>query len=263
MKNPLHTFVFVAYVAFSLGVINANAQPRPAGFTLSPPSPTTADNITAKVTIGCAYNAYTTNPYRVSMAQNNITVRLGEYRNVIVGVCPPTPDDEIDLGRLPMGSYTLTVVNAAFGSQPSVTLVDNAPFNVTLGRPRTQRPSPRLDYSGSWWNPDDPGSGLFITQDPFYGTLATWFTYATDGKPQWYVFQPTWSLTSSATPDADLLQTSRMPSPSFPPPNPTTNNIVGTASLDFTNFSMVDKGVLTIALAGRAKQVINIQRLTR
>jgi len=261
MKNSMRVFILAAFVAFSAGVVSA--QPRPLGFSLSPSNPTTVDNITAKVTIGCFYNAYVTNPYRVVMVQNNITVRLGEYRTVISGGCPPTPDDEIDLGKLPVGSYTLTVTSAAFCTQPSVTLVDNAPFNVTIGRTRTQRPSPRLDYSGSWWNPADSGSGLFIWQDPFYGTLAAWFTYSTDGKPQWYVFQPIWSPSSTATPEAVLLQTSRMPGSTIPPPNPTTNNIVGKASLDFTNFSTVDKGVLTITLTGGATQVINIQRLTR
>ena len=261
MKKAMCVFILAAYVAFSAGFVSA--QPQPLGFSLSPTNPTTSDNITAKVTIGCGFNVYKGNPYRVTMIQNNITVRLGEYRtDILVGVCPPTPDDEIDLGRLPAGSYTLTVISAAFGTQSSVTLVDNAPFTVTTARLRTQSPTIRLVYDGSWWNPADSGSGLFIWQDPLYRTFAAWFTYSAEGKPQWYVFQPTWP-TSTATGTVDLLQTTRMPSSSFPPPNPTTNNVVGTASLDFTNFSAVDKGVLTITLTGGTKQVINIRRLTR
>lgn len=260
MKEAICVFILATFIAFSAGKVKA--QPAPNGFAIFPANPTTADNITAKVTVGCAKNVYTTNPYRVSMAQNKITVRLGEYRDVIIGLCPPTPDDEIDLGRLPAGSYTLTVISAAFGTQASATLVDNAPFTVTTARLRTQSPTIRLVYDGSWWNPADSGSGLFIWQDPLYRTFAAWFTYSAEGKPQWYVFQPTWP-TSTATGTVDLLQTTRMPSSSFPPPNPTTNNVVGTASLDFTNFSAVDKGVLTITLTGGTKQVINIQRLTR
>ena len=261
MKKWLSVFVLAAFITFSAGI--ANSQPALNGFAIFPANPTTADNITAKVTIGCGLNVYKGNPYRVSMVQNNITVRLGEYRtDILVGVCPPTPDDEIDLGRLPAGSYTLTVISAAFGTQSSVTLVDNAPFTVTTSRLRTQSPTIRLIYDGSWWNPAGSGSGLFFWQDQLNRTFAAWFTYSADGKPQWYVFQPTWP-TSSATGTVDLIQTSRMPSFSIPPPNPTTNNVVGTASLDFTNFTTVDKGVLTITLTGGTKQVINIQRLTR
>lgn len=258
MKKRLTRFALAALWLSCTGVVNAQGLPYGA---LVPQNPTTADNIKLTGVKGFC-GPYKTNAYRLNMVENNLIVRLGENPNYIVGVCPPEPIDEYDLGRLPVGNYTLTVIRNPADSPTSYPAINNVPFAVITAPARVQRPTIRLVYDGSWWNPADSGSGLFIWQDQLNRTFAAWFTYSAEGKPQWYVFQPTWP-TSSATGTVDLIQTSRMPSASAPPPNPTTNNIVGKASLDFTNFSTVDKGVLTITLTGGAKQVINIQRLTR
>lgn len=228
---------------------------------LIPREPTSADNLKLLLPHSCS-GVYKGNAYVVSMAQNKITVARGQIMPVIQGGCPPRPREEIDLGRLPAGNYTLTVTNSAFENTPSSVLVENIPFTVSNARFAKQKPWVNLDYSGLWWDPTDAGSGLFIWQDVADNTFAAWFAYSADGIPFWYVFQPKWD-TASATLTTDLIQTSRKPGSTSPPPNPTSNTMAGTASLDFTRFGTIataEEGTLTITLKGQATRVINIQR---
>ncbi len=73
------------------------------------------------------------------------------------------------------------------------------------------------------------------------------------------MFQPQWT-SNAATSTVALIETSRMPGPTIPLPNPTTSTVVGTASLDFTNVGSADEGKFTVTFAGGVKQIINIQR---
>jgi hypothetical protein len=238
----------------------------PIGHYLLPTNPTPADNLKlslADQTCGGILR-YTGNPYRVSMLQNNITVTLGERLLQPVPTCPPPPGrEEIDLGRLPAGNYTLSVIDAQTGiNPPSGAVFSNVPFSVADARLTKSAPYVRLDYSGHWWDPSDSGWGLFIWQDArssVDSVLAAWFTYTPDGKPMWYVFQPAWQTTSS-TFEVPLMQTSRLPSTMSPPPNPTAITFAGTVSLDFTNFGTADEGKLTYTFTGGAKQTRTIQR---
>ena len=262
MKSPLISIALATFASLSFSA--ANAQLVLPSARLYPANPTSADNLTLGVDIRCDQKGYIGNSYRINMVQNNIIVRLGERRPdpIFPATCPPELAEEFEIGRLPEGSYTLTVIKGAAGTTPSVTLTDSAPFIITNARAIKLPPSVRLDYTGQWWNPADPGSGLFVWQDardPTDPVLAAWFTYSGDGKPQWFVFQPKWATSTSTLP-ADLLQTSRMPSLTIPPPNPTTNTTSGTASLDFTNFGTGDEGTFTVTLKGGNTQVIKIQR---
>ena len=219
--------------------------------------------------IHCSLAAFKANAYRVKMTQNNITVSLGELRTDLgfPATCPPgLPRQEIDLGRLPAGSYTLTVIHSPIVANPGIVEVSNFPFTVTDARLAKTAPFVRLDYSGHWWDPNDAGWGLFIWHDARDRVLAAWFTYGTDGKPIWYTFQPAWDNFAATFP-ALLTQTSRMPGPTVPPPNPTSFTTVGTASLDFlsrrnatTGAIPIDAGTLTYTFTGGPTTVRNIQR---
>ena len=45
---------------------------------------------------------------------------------------------------------------------------------------------PPVDYSDLWWNPNESGWGVSLTQQ--FGTIfAAWYTYDVSGKPIWYV----------------------------------------------------------------------------
>ena len=217
----------LALVALALAMSGYAAQsfaqlPVPFGNFIVPTSPTSADNLTLSLGRSCSDTMpYIGNAYTVSMSQNNITVLRGDVSSHPISICPVSTRDEIDLGRLPAGNYTLTVNNAAVGTFPGTVAVSNFPFTVKDARALKSAPYVRLDYSGHWWDPNDSGWGLFIWHDARDNVLAAWFGYGTDGKPIWYVFQPTWQ-TFAATSSAPISQTSRMPGPTSPPPNPTT-----------------------------------------
>ena len=261
MKIRIHLFTLALTVILSAG--QARAQPSPFGSAaLLPTNPTSADNLKLSFPRTCSnLILYRANAYQVSMSQNNITVMRGEIVNTLTpGTCPPGAMlDEIDLGRLPAGNYTLTVINSPLGTTPATTEFSNVPFTISDARLLKQAPYVRLDYSGHWWDPNDAGWGLFIWHDARDNVLAAWFTYGADGKPIWYVFQPTWQ-TFAATTTTPLRQTSRAPGTTIPPPNPTTYTAVGTASLDFTNLGTADEGKFTYTFTGGPTTVRNIQR---
>jgi hypothetical protein len=135
--------------------------------TVLPANPTSADDIKLSLstrTCGGGF-AYKANSYNVSMVQNNITVFLGERLSGIVPLCPPGPREEVDLGRLPPGNYTVTVVDFPGNVRVRNGPLNNYPFTVANPRPAKAAPYVRLNYSGTWWDPNDPGWGLFIWQD--------------------------------------------------------------------------------------------------
>lgn len=262
--------LFALFLAAILCAGQARAQLLvPGSNFLFPTNPTSADNITLSTGLSCGRAAFKANAYRTSMSQNNITIMLGEVRTDVAfpATCPPgAPRVEIDLGRLPAGDYTLSMIQAANGTFPPVTTISNFPFTVTDARLAKTAPFVRLDYSGHWWDPNDPGWGLFIWHDARDRVLAAWFVYGTDGKPIWYTFQPAWD-TFAATFPAPLTQTSRMPGPTIPPPNPTSYTTVGSASLDFKSIANAttgaipfDAGKLTYTFTGGPTTVRNIQR---
>ena len=258
MKKRMSMFAVAVFATLLASTVTA--QQSPLDSVLFPTNPTSTDNLKLSFSSRTCGGIvpYKSNSYRVSMSQNNITVTLGEHVPSPIPLCPPAPREEIDLGRLPSGNYTLTVIEAPTGIQPGA-LIANAPFTVTDARIAKTAPYVRLDYSGHWWDPNDSGWGLFIWHDARDNLLAAWFTYAADGKPIWYTFQPKWQ-TSSATFETALLQTSRAPGATVPPPNPTAFVVAGAVSLDFTNFGTADEGKLIYTLTGGAKQVRNIQR---
>lgn len=228
---------------------------------------TSADNLTLSVQDRCTspFRAPGTQ-YRVAMAANNITVTIGLTESI---VCPTgliQPNREFDLGRLPAGNYTLTVIAAAATlnsvSAPAELLIDKAPFTVIDAREPKARPYVRLNYSGHWWDPNDPGWGLFIWHDansPTDNMLAAWFSYTPDGKPMWYVFQPKWS-TASITVTTDLLQGSRLPGATSPPPTIGNFMAVGTATLNFEQVGTVDEGKIAYSFANGATFIRTIRR---
>lgn len=250
-------------LAYILLAAVAHAQIGPfSNDTVLPINPTSADNLKLSLvsrTCGRSF-PYKANSCNVTMVQNNITVSLGERQNGFE-ICPPSPREEIDLGRLPPGNYTVTVVD--FPGNPGARGgFVNYPLTVANPRPAKAAPYVRLDYSGTWWDPNDPGWGLFIWQDanrPTDTIFAAWFTFTPDGKSAWYSFQPTWASTS-VTAEAPLLQSTRPPSASNPPPGPNTNTAAGVASLDFTTSSEGDEGTLTYMFGTSAKQVRTIKR---
>ena len=229
-----------------------------------PANPASTDTIKLGLSRTCRVTTSGVNLYRVAMAQNNVTVTLGNNLTQPVPLCPPGQGggDEIELGRFPAGTYTLNVLEPQMSGNPANSLVTNFAFTVTDARAAKAAPWVRLDFSGHWWDPADSGWGLFIWQDarsPTDSILAAWFTYAPDGKSMWYVFQPQWQ-THAATTTAALLITARPPGPTSPPPGNTATLSVGTASLDFTGTGVAGKGKLTYKFGDGPTLVREIRR---
>ena len=64
--------------------------------------------------------------------------------------------------------------------------------------------APSVDYSDLWWNANEPGWGVAISQE--YAILfATWFTYKPDGSPLWYVVSDCPLAGNSCTGDLYLV----------------------------------------------------------
>jgi hypothetical protein len=245
-----------------------NAQSLPSGTALFPVNPTSADVLKLSLQTTTCGNLYLANQYRVTMVQNAITVSLGQTTNFPVGTCPPAPQEYISIGQLPAGNYTLTVNRFAAAGVTPVAVFPTHSFTVADARTTKSAPYVRLDYSGHWWDPSDPGWGLFIWQDARSAAdnlLMAWFTYGIDGKQTWYTSQPSWQ-TGTATNTADMYQASRMPGPTVPPPNPTTATVAGNAKLDFTNYDGIlavgngDVGKFIYTIGGGVTLTRNIQR---
>ena len=269
MRSPLNLLAAMLLTLISAGAARAQFLPIGDGKSyLYPTNKTSADDLKLVLSRYCGggLGSSQSNLYRSSMSQNNITVMLSNRSDAPQPTCaPPLPLDEIDLGRLLPGNYTLTVTEPAElppGILPTRTVIANYPFVVNDARETKAAPYVRLDYSGHWWDPADSGWGLFIWQDPKSPTdsvLAAWFTYGTDGKPIWYVFQPTWQ-SAAVTNGASMIQTRRPPGPTSPPSNPTSLTTVGTAKLDFSNTGAVDAGKIVYTFNGGPTLTRNIQR---
>ncbi len=259
---------------FSLSTVGvAHAQLMiPNGHYIYPTSPTSADNLRLTLAHGnnCTGRFFSyLAPYTVAMAQNNIVVTMGR-RDLTPVLCTGTssfPAEEIDLGRLPAGNYTVTVNFSPLDGGVDQSPVVNFPLTVVDARVAKAAPYVWLDYSGHWWDPNDSGWGLFVWHDAksrVDNILAAWFTYTPDGKPMWYVFQPAWE-SGVGTKSAPLLQASRPPGATSPPPTPTSSIAVGTASLNFSKGSSQSgtsdgTGKITYTFNGGPTITRNIQR---
>ena len=159
--------VCLAFLSFIAIAIPALGQGLPANTLLVPANPTSADlvKLSLKDTTCGGFNRYLGNPYRGSMVQNAITGSLGQQTNNPVPLCPIGPREDIALGQLPPGNYTLTVNYYAPPGTGPFPVFTNYAFTVTDARANKAEKYVRLDYSGHWWDPNDPGWGLFIWQD--------------------------------------------------------------------------------------------------
>ena len=90
---------------------------------------------------------------------------------------------------------------------------------------------PAIDYTDLWWNPNESGWGMAITQQ-FSTIFVAWYVYDDNGQPTWLV--ATCVLTGGAC-SGSLLQTT---GPAFGPtfnPGLVHATAVGTLNLNFTD----------------------------
>lgn len=124
--------------------------------TVLPTMPTSADSITLRYRTNIFGARFLGDSYRLSMTNNRIRIVRGEVSQ------EPTIDPgipvfvDMDIGRLPSGTYVIDIVRASAG-QPDSPIVVDIPLVVTDNRAAKSVPYVRLNYADHWWNPAESG----------------------------------------------------------------------------------------------------------
>lgn len=161
------------------------AQSLDFSFLLLPAAPVAQDQVVARVTVpsNCLDR-----PGAVTVSQSN------EVPAKLIVRVPPNTDPsclpfatpstfDIELGRFPVGTYTVDLVYA------QVT-VGTKPFTVDANPAKSVVPFPTVDYTDHWWNSSEPGWGISIHQHTSGRLFAVWFAHDTQRNPTWYTLQP-------------------------------------------------------------------------
>ena len=211
--RPIHR---VLLVLASLLPCVAAGQAR---FTVTPANPASNDTVIVQK----GFDNEDVTRTQIAMSGDKITVTLA------CGSGFPEPPPGLvsqPIGRFPAGSYQVEVVSdcGAAGAN-SLGVV---PFTVA---PRTPG-QPIDDYSDIWWNPAESGWGLNIAQHGGGQLFATWFVYAADGSPTWYVVPGGHWIQASAF-EGDIYRTTGPVVGATFDPAAVTRTKVGTADLVF------------------------------
>jgi hypothetical protein len=184
--------------------IQTNAQS--GTIALSPASPTNGDLVRARVSnLRTSFTCNLINPLRtrVAMSNNRITI-------VVIGDAPPvlcpvgTGPIDIILGQFPVGNYEVVVIEPS-SANPPIPIGGPITFAVTEARPAYTSvwpwqpgPFPLDNVTGVWWNPNEPGQGLSIFEQPDGRVFGSWYTSDGSNDPTWYTLQDsTWDWSSS------------------------------------------------------------------
>lgn len=104
---------------------------------------------------------------------------------------------------------------------------------------------PTINYSALWWNANEPGWGVAVTQQ--YGTIfATLYTYDTSGTPVWYVASNCPIIGKGCAGDLYQVTGGSTPTSAWNAPNKFVAK-VGTISFMFTDGS---NGVMSYSIDG-------------
>jgi len=169
----------------------------------------------------------------IAMVDGRITITVIPATS---STAAPASALDVTLGSFPSGFYALDVIERAITGDGEI---DSTIFTITFDvLPRgTTPPQPVEDYSDLWWDPDEPGWGLQLTQHPGGNLWATLLVYAQDGSATWYVMMGgAWS--GPATYTGPFYKTH---GPWFGVPIATGFDIqqVGSATFAFTSYSTV------------------------
>jgi len=191
--------------AFLLGSALAIGAAHAKTWTVIPAHPTTHDPIYLETPdFGSCFSDAT----RVALAAHRLTVTYSCGSNFE----PFATTARIRLGRLPEGTYQ----------------VDDTMFTVGPRAAGIQA----NDFSDLWWNPSESGWGLNIIEHADGMIFATWFLYASDGSPAWYVI-PGGSWKDPYTFQGAIYRTSAPAVGPGPWPGGTVVTPVGSATLAF------------------------------
>lgn len=110
----------------------------------------------------------------------------GEIYKVSGGTSPAVAWNGTAKAVASVGTGTLSFTDADNGSLSFI--LNGVSGSKTISRQVFASGStlPALDYTDLWWNPNESGWGLALTQQ-YAMIFATWYTYDAAGKPIWYV----------------------------------------------------------------------------
>jgi len=178
----------------------------------------------------------------------------GDIYKVSGGTPPTVPWNGSGKVTSSAGSGTLTFADANTGT--FIYTINDLPGSKSVSRLvfATGTTPPAVDYTDLWWNQNESGWGVALTQQ--YGIAsAAWYSYDSTGKAVWYV--GTCTVSGSGCTTSDLYQfTGGAPLTSvWHGTNPSTK--VGTISFAFTDAS---NGTMSYTINGVARSRV-ISRL--
>lgn len=178
--------IYLCNAAIACALLCGPVKSQAAGFdfVVIPQAPLSYEPVFVEVSPGDAVNGdcFDDSRNRVSMTGNTIRVDL----RLLLDVPPGSPCSTFaGLGSLPAGSYTVEVWYENLGKQGEKSFTVAPMPNAVLGNVR-----PILNISGLYWNPQRPGRGMSITQDPLtQNVFGVWYIYDEDREPTFYTFQ--------------------------------------------------------------------------
>jgi hypothetical protein len=226
-----------AWLLSALAPLGALADVPGWSVTVDPSRPVAQEPVYARVTFSqtCAID-----PTRTTVRQDgsSLIVTVFSLPDCVAG--PGSSTQDISLGQFHPGTFAV-FVRAPVGIQ-----LTSAPFLVVDAQPFAQ-PAPLVNYTDMWWNPQESGWGMNLTQHPSGRLFASWYTYDASGTAIWFTLQPG-QWTSPTTFTGPIYRTT---GPNFATPfDPSRITVaqVGTGTFTFdsprtANFSYTVNGV--------------------
>jgi hypothetical protein len=229
----MKTFAMAA-ATFTLAALPA------LGAGIVPAQPSAFDPVNLRMTV----DSCTFVPATVAVTAAGDTLKVTQSLNNCLVPGEPRVVD-VRLGTLAPGDYRVEIFTTPrTDGAPAETLR----FSVL---PRAEAavfppiPRPLTDYSGVWYNPDQSGWGLSITQAPSHGVFGALFVYGSNNQPQWFTLQG--GRWTSATVWRGTLY--RTTGPAFSDPNFDPRLVLiqasGEATLDFTAVPTTGRATFT------------------
>ena len=216
------------------------ALPAAAASTLVPAQPSAFDPVNLRMTV----DSCTFVPATVNVIADGAVLKVTQHLNNCLQPGTPRVVD-VRLGTLAPGDYRVEV----YATQRTDTApVETIRFSVL---PRAEAavfppiPRPLTDYSGVWYNPDQSGWGLSLTQSPSHTVFGALFVYGGNNQPLWFTLQGG-QWTSSTTWRGTLYRTT---GPAFSDPNFDPRLVLiqpaGEATIDFTAVPATGRATFT------------------
>lgn len=169
-------------------------------------------------------------------AMNTVSMPSGNCIGTLYEVAGPaffnTPFNPAAVSVTPVGSLQVNFQNAGNAAMSYSVNANGRTVSLTRQLFASGPLPPAIDYTDLWWNPDESGWGLALTQQ--YGVMfLAWYVYDASGRPIWYVASN--CVVSGSSCAGDLYRTTGPPlGPAFDASRVQVFQ-AGTVSLSFTD----------------------------